>query len=325
MKRLVWLITLLLVAGPAFAQEALDLGGFLGGDIGDLLNIDAPRGTPARAPARAPARGAAPAGPPVDRLVRLREMLLQQSAPLAKEQEAAINAMLNAEIPVMRQTLARRILDLARAKAATAGVPPAGPPPAGTPAGSSSEPRPMAQPPAAQPPSGATAAPAPQSSQRRAAPVAGSPNVPPGAMPPARGGVPNAVMANLPSPEEIAPDINRLNDQLLGKIAAVPALTPQQQNIITKLWRDQVKSRGGFEALRLTMEEAGAPFTPEQVAQIQPLFDEKEKAKAQLMKDSAGQPVEKAKLDQLDRETLTKVLKLLSGPQRTTLLSPPKP
>jgi len=129
----------------------------------------------------------------------------------------------------------------------------------------------------------------------------------------------------LPSPEEIAPDINRLNDQLLGKIAAAPALTPQQQAIVKKLYRDQVKSRGGFEAIKLTMEEAGAPFTPEQVAQIQPLFDEKEKAKAQLTKDAAGQPVEKAKLDQLDRDTLSKVLKLLTPPQRTALLTPPKP
>jgi hypothetical protein len=75
MKRLLLTIALVLVASPVFAQE-VDL---LPGGIGDLLDIAAPRGA---APARgaAPPRGGAPNAPPVDRLVRLRELMVQSQA-----------------------------------------------------------------------------------------------------------------------------------------------------------------------------------------------------------------------------------------------------
>src|SRR6185295_19633601 len=105
MKRTVLTIAVLLLASPVFAQE-IDLG--LGGDVSSLLNLPAPRGNtpPARggAPAAgrgaaAPARGAAPNGPPVDRLVRLREMLTGANVPLSKEQEAGLNNLLTAEVP----------------------------------------------------------------------------------------------------------------------------------------------------------------------------------------------------------------------------------
>src|SRR5262249_11866863 len=97
MKRVMLAIACVIVASPLFAQE-IDLG--LGGDASSLLNLPAPRGN-------TPARGASPArgGPPVDRLVRLRELLGGANLPLAKEQEAALNSFLNAEIPAMRRTL----------------------------------------------------------------------------------------------------------------------------------------------------------------------------------------------------------------------------
>src|SRR5262249_12866566 len=116
--------------------------------------------------------------------------------------------------------------------------------------------------------------------------------------------------------------IIRLNDQLLGKIAAAPMLEPAQQAVIKKIYKDQIKAHGGFEAIKMAMDDANVPFTAEQASQIQPLFEEKEKQKLQLTKEAAGQPVEKAKLDQLDRDTLAKVLKLLSPAQRTALLQP---
>jgi hypothetical protein len=266
MKRLVFTIAMALVAAPVFAQE-IDLG--LGGDVSSLLNIAAPRGNAPAAPARgaapagrgAPARGAAPNAPPVDRLVRLREMLAGSNTPLSKDQEAGLNALLNAEIPAMRQTLQRRILDMQRAKGGAPAAPAAG-----------------------------SAAPAPPT-------------------------------ANLPSMDELAPEIIRLNDQLLGKIAAAPVLGPEQQTLMKKLYKDQVKSRGGLDAIKLTLEDAGASFSPEQIAQIQPLFDQQDQARLQLIKESQGQPVDKAKTDQLQRDTLSKVLKILTPPQRTALLT----
>ena len=60
--------------------------------------------------------------------------------------------------------------------------------------------------------------------------------------------------------------------------------------------------------------------TPEQIAQIQPLFDQQNQAKLQLLKETQGTP-DKSKLDQLQRETLSKVLRLLNPAQRTALLA----
>lgn len=257
MKRLVLTLTFAFLATPVLAQE-VDLG--LGGDASSLLNIPAPRGNtpPPRGGApvgrgASPGRGAAPNAPPVDRLVRLRELLTTANAPLTKEQELALSGVLNAEIPAMRRTLQTRIAELQKTNGAAAPAP--GAPPA------------------------------------------------------------------LPSMEELTPEIIRLNDQLLGKMAAAPGLSPQQQAFMKKLYKDQVKSRGGFDAIKLTMEDAGTPFSPEQLAQIQPLFDAQNKARLQLVKESQGQPPDKAKLDQLQRETLAKVVKLLTAPQRTALLA----
>jgi hypothetical protein len=106
----------------------------------------------------------------------------------------------------------------------------------------------------------------------------------------------------LSSMDELAPEIIRLNDQLLGKMVMVPGLSPEQQAFTKKLYKEQVKSRGGFDAIKLTLEDAGAPFSSEQIAQIQPLFDN-------------------ATTDQLKRETLARVLKLLTPAQRTALLA----
>ena len=69
------------------------------------------------------------------------------------------------------------------------------------------------------------------------------------------------------------------------------------------------------------LDDAGAPFSQEQLAQIQPLFDEQSRARVQLVKEAQGQAPDKAKVDQLQRDTLAKVLKLLNAAQRTALLA----
>jgi hypothetical protein len=272
----------LLTALPAPAQE-VDLIGPSG--IGDLLDIPAPRGAAPARGAAPPARGAAPNAPPVDRLVRLRELLVQSNAPLTKEQETGLNGLLNAEVPLMRQALQRKAMQIASLKR---GAPPAG--------------------------SGAAAA----------SGTPGAPPTPPAGAAPAGQRGPNpmaAMLANVTS-EDIAPEIIRLNDQLLGKIAAAPTLSPPQQAVVKKIYKDQVKAHGGFEAIAMAMEDASVPFTAEQVTQIQPLFEEKEKLRLQLTKEAGGQPVDKTKLDQLDRDTLAKLLRLLTPAQRTALLQP---
>ena len=245
MKRMMLTIACVILASPIFAQE-IDLG--LGGDVSNLLNLPAPRGSmPARGAASArgdqSSRGAG--APPVDRLVRLRELLLSANLPLAREQEAALNSFLNAEISAMRRTLQERIAELEKKRGGGAGS------------------------------------------------------------------------GNLPSMDELAPEIIRLNDQLLGKMAGLPGLKPEQQAFVKKLYQDQVKSRGGFEAIKLTLENAGVPFSAEQIGQIQPLFDEQNQAKLQLLKESP----DKVKIDQLQRETLSKVIQLLTPTQRSALVA----
>ena len=96
--------------------------------------------------------------------------------------------------------------------------------------------------------------------------------------------------------DKLAPEIIRLNDELLGKMATAPSLKPEQQALMKKLYRDQVKSRGGFDAIKLTLEDAGAPFSAEQIAQIEP-----------LLKDSRGP------------ETMARIIKLLTPGQRAAL------
>jgi hypothetical protein len=150
--------------------------------------------------------------------------------------------------------------------------------------------------------------------------VKGDASPAPSQAPPA--GAPGAgAAANLPGMEELTPEIIRLNDQLLGKMADATVLSQEQRTLLKKLHKDQVKSRGGFDAIKLTMEDAGAPFSPEQIAQIQPLFDQQNEARLQLVKESQGQPADKAKLDQLQRDTLAKVLKLLTAQQRAALVA----
>jgi hypothetical protein len=231
MKRVMLAIACVFLASPVFAQD-VDLG--LGGDASSLLNLPAPRGN-----------AASRAASPVDRLVRLRELLVAANLPLAKEQEAALNSFLSAEIPAMRRTLQERIAELQKTK-------------------------------------GSGAAP-----------------------------------GNLPSMDELAPEIIRLNDQLLEKMAAAPNLNPEQQAFVKKLYQAQVKSRGGFDAIKLTLDNAGVPFSSEQIARIQRLFDEQNQAKLQLLKDS--QPPDKGKIDQLQLDTLAKVIKLLTPTQRSAL------
>ena len=112
----------------------------------------------------------------------------------------------------------------------------------------------------------------------------------------------------------------QLNDALFTRVASSPTLNAKQQSILTKMSRDQIRSRGGFEALRIAMEDAGAPFTAEQVPKVQALFGDQKTARATLARESQGTP-DPAALKQLERDTLTKVVGLLVPAQRTALLA----
>jgi hypothetical protein len=67
------------------------------------------------------------------------------------------------------------------------------------------------------------------------------------------------------------------------------------------------------------MEEAGAPLTPEQEPQIQGLYSEDAKQRAQLFREAQGRP-DPAKLADLEKATMAKVARLLTPAQRKALL-----
>ena len=300
--RLAVLLVLFCVAGfasgvAAFAQD-VDFGAF--DEPGAMLG-----GAPPAARGAAPAaRGNVTPPPPPDRLVRMRDVLAKADAPLTKEQETELTKLLETEIPAMRRTIQTHGQQMMAARAATA-------PPAGT----AQPPTAAAVPPPAAPPAApATAAPA-----RGAAP-AGSPNAALlAAALAARGAAPSSrVPAEVLDALEV--EMRQLNDALFIKVASSPALTPPQQSVLTKMARSQIRSRGGFDALRIAMEDAGTPFTAEQTPKVQALFEEQKTARAALAKESQGTP-DPAKLRQLERDTLTKVVGLLVPAQRTALLA----
>jgi hypothetical protein len=127
------------------------------------------------------------------------------------------------------------------------------------------------------------------------------------------GGAGLAALANGPAAEEI----RKTNDDLMGKITEV--LKPDQQAAFKKFQNDEIKKAGGFGALKIVMEEAGAPLTAEQEPQIQGFYNDDAQQRAQLLRDSQGHP-DPAKLADLQKATMAKVVKVLTPAQRKALL-----
>jgi len=173
---------------------------------------------------------------------------------------------------------------------------------------------PAAATPAAPPPS-PPAAPSPQTP-----PAAGTPNAALlAAALAARGATPSSrVPAEVLDALEV--EMRQMNDALFGKVASSPALNATQQSVLTKMARTQIRSRGGFDALRITLEDANAPLTEEQVPKVKAVFEEQKTARAAFVKQSQGTP-DPATLKQLERDALTKVVGLLVPAQRTAVLA----
>src|SRR5262249_15723341 len=122
-----------------------------------------------------------------------------------------------------------------------------------------------------------------------------------------------AALANGPAAQEL----KKMNDDLMGKINAV--LKPDQQTAFKKFQNDEIKKAGGFAALKVVMEEAGAPITADQEPQIQAFYTEDAQQRGQLFRESHGRP-DPAKLAELERSTMAKVARLLTPAQRKALL-----
>ena len=128
-----------------------------------------------------------------------------------------------------------------------------------------------------------------------------------------RGGTGLAGFANGPAAQEI----RKMNDDLMAAINGV--LKPDQQAAFKKFQNDEIKKAGGFAALKVVMEEAGAALTAEQEPQIRALYTEDAQQRLQLLRESQGRP-DPAKLADLERTTMGKVARLLTPAQRKALL-----
>jgi hypothetical protein len=126
---------------------------------------------------------------------------------------------------------------------------------------------------------------------------------------------PNSLAALSSGPA--AEQFKKINDDLMAKITA--ALKPDQQAAFKKYLNSELKKNGGFDALKVNMEEAGAPLTADQEQQIQAFYKDDEQQRAQLQRESQGRP-DPAKLADLEKTTMGKVVKLLTPAQRKALL-----
>ena len=122
-----------------------------------------------------------------------------------------------------------------------------------------------------------------------------------------------AALANGPAAQEL----KRMNDDLMAKINA--ALKPDQQAAFKKFQNDEIKKGGGFAALKVAMEEAGAQLTAEQEPQIQGLYKEDAQQRAQLFREAQDRP-DPTKVADLEKATMAKVARLLTPGQRKALL-----
>jgi hypothetical protein len=121
----------------------------------------------------------------------------------------------------------------------------------------------------------------------------------------------------VPPDSPLGKEMVRLNTELQDKVVA--ALKPEQQVALKKYQNDQIKKAGGFPALKLNMQEAGAALTADQETQIQAVYNDEDQQRRQLARESQGQP-DKAKMDALTNATMLKVAKILSADQRKVLL-----
>jgi hypothetical protein len=130
-----------------------------------------------------------------------------------------------------------------------------------------------------------------------------------------RGADPNSLAALASGPA--AEEYKKINDDLMAKITA--ALKPDQQAAFKKYLNGELKKAGGFGALKVNMEEAGAPLTAEQEPQIEAIYKDDVQQRVQLQRESRGSP-DPAKLADLEKATMGKIVKLLSATQRKALL-----
>ncbi len=101
----------------------------------------------------------------------------------------------------------------------------------------------------------------------------------------------------------------------------LPVLTPEQTTAWKNFEKDQIRARGGYPALKLALEQAGTPATPEQETELQQIFRTYDEQKRELQRTAGpgGQP-DAAKRKEADDQYLGALIKALNANQRKALL-----
>jgi hypothetical protein len=94
--------------------------------------------------------------------------------------------------------------------------------------------------------------------------------------------------------------------------------TPEQRAELRRYRTEQIMVRGGFPALKLTLENAQAAFTADQEKQVEAVYSELNRQMAALSRDGKNS-ADRAQLDKLEADALTKVVRLLTPAQRKAL------
>jgi hypothetical protein len=110
--------------------------------------------------------------------------------------------------------------------------------------------------------------------------------------------------------------VRRANQEFTRKSNEI--FTAEQRAELRRYRTEQIMMRGGFPALRLTLENAQTPFTPDQEKQVQSVYDDFNRQVTQLSRDSKGTR-DRDQLDKLENEALGRVVRLLTPAQRRAL------
>ena len=108
----------------------------------------------------------------------------------------------------------------------------------------------------------------------------------------------------------------RFGEAMQEKIRSV--LTAEQIDVWDKYRTEQIRRRGGYPALRLMLEEVGAPLTSVQEEQLQAEFRAYNRQRRQLR--GKGEQADPTELPELESRHLSKVIKLLDAEQRRALI-----
>ena len=112
--------------------------------------------------------------------------------------------------------------------------------------------------------------------------------------------------------------VRRINAEYMKKLNET--LTPDQRAELRRYRVEQIMMRGGFQALKLIMENAQVPFAEDQEKNVQAVYVDLSRQIGQLTKDPKGN-VDRSQLLKLEGEQLRKVVALLTPDQRKALMA----